>query len=115
MNNNYIEIVNKKKQQENKLVLKPIKKWLEKNLPPNEYVFYKNWGGGFNKAGRPDIEITYQGMVNYWELKDKEGQLSALQKEVIKNYANAGKIIYIATSLEDFLETWNSIYRNKEK
>lgn len=112
MNNNYIEVVNKKKQQENKLVLRPIKKWLEKNLPSNEYVFYKNWGGGFNKAGRPDIEITYKGKVNYWELKDKEGELSTLQKEVIKSYANAGKIVYIVTSLEEFLETWNNIYKN---
>ena len=105
-----IEVVEKKRQRENDGVLKDIKKWIEKNLPKDTYVFYKNWGGGFNKSGRPDIEITYRGQVNYWELKDEDGTLSTLQIECIAAYKRASKIVYVTNSLIEFLTVWKRIY-----
>jgi hypothetical protein len=107
---NRIEVVEKKRQRENDGVLKVIKKWIEKTLPKGTYVFYKNWGGGFNKAGRPDIEITYRGQVNYWELKDEDGMLSTLQIECIAAYKRASKIVYVANSLEEFVTVWKRIF-----
>jgi len=105
-----INIVEKKRQQENKLVLEPIKKWLAKTLEAKSYVFYKNWGGGFGRGGRPDIEVTYKGIVSYFELKDENGDTSPLQKEVIKAYGLAGKIVYVVDNLDDFIKIWNSIH-----
>ena len=71
-----ITIEKPKRQRENKDVKDAIKKWLKKNLEPGSYVYYKNWGGGmYAKAGRPDIGITYKGVVNSWELKDENGIL----------------------------------------
>ena len=108
-----VQIVEKKKQRENDGVKKPIQKWLEENLNKEEYVYYKNWGGGFNKAGRPDIEIAYRGKIAYWELKDENGVLSTLQKETIRRYACAGITIHVVDSLEDFLEIWQKIFKEE--
>jgi len=109
-----IKIEKKKRQRENEEVKNAIKKWLDQNIEPGKFVYYKNWGGGiYSKSGRPDIEITYRGLVNYWELKDEDGILSPLQKEVIKSYARADKEIYIANSLQEFIETWQKIYNKK--
>lgn len=109
-----IKIEKKKRQRENDGVKTLIKKWLDKNLEPKTFVFYKNWGGGiYGKSGRPDIEIAYKGQINYWELKDENGVLSPLQKEVIKAYELAGITVYVASSLDEFLSTWKRIYSNK--
>lgn len=108
-----IVVEKKRRRRENAGVKKDIEQWIEKNLPKDTYVYYKNWGGGFNRAGRPDIEITYKGKVNYWELKDEQGFLSTLQKEVIKSYARAGKTVYVAETLDQFLNIWNKIYEDE--
>lgn len=106
-----INIVKKKRQRENKGVKKDIETWINNNLLEGEYVMYKNWGGGiYGKAGRPDIEIAYRGLVNYWELKDENGILSTLQIEVINAYAKAGIKIHVAMSVEDFKKDWKKIY-----
>lgn len=109
-----IKIEKKQRQRENAVVKTSIKKWIDNNLEPKSFVYYKNWGGGiYGKSGRPDIEIAYRGLVNYWELKDENGILSPLQKEVIKSYAAAGITVYVADSLEEFLATWQIIYSEK--
>lgn len=105
-----ITIEKPKRQRENAGVKTDVYNWLKRNLPKEEYVLYKNWGGGFGRAGRPDIEITYKGLVNYWELKDPGGSLSTLQVEVIKKYRAAGKIVFVAESLDEFKTQWKSIY-----
>lgn len=110
---NDIKLQEKKRQRENDVVKVSIKKWIDNNLEAGTYVYYKNWGGGFNKAGRPDMEVTYRGQVNYWELKDENGVLSTLQIEVIRAYAAAGKIVYVADSLAEFLKIWYTIYPKK--
>lgn len=104
-----IKVVEKEGQHE-KRVEKAIQRWLKKNLNSGEYVYYKNWGGGFGRAGRPDIEIVYRGKVNYWELKDPQGRLSTLQVAVIDSYKKAGVDILVADSLEKFIEQWYNIY-----
>jgi len=111
---NDIKVVDKQRQRENAGVKTAIKKWLDKNLEPDSFVYYKNWGGGiYSKSGRPDIEIAHKGLINYWELKDENGILSPLQKEVIKSYALVGIEVYVASSLQEFLEVWQKIYNKK--
>ena len=105
-----IQVEEKQRQEENRKVLLPIKTWLRKNLDKKKYVFYNNWGGGFNKAGRPDMEVTYKGQTNYWELKDPKGKLSTLQIEAIAAYERAGKTVYVVESLDEFKITWHNIY-----
>ena len=105
-----IKVTPKKKQVENTIIKNGITRWLKEHLKDSNYVYYKNWGGGFGRAGRPDIEIVYKGIVSYWELKDPEGYVSTLQKEVISRYEKAGKIIKVAESVEEFIEQWEEIY-----
>ncbi len=106
-----IEVVEKKRQRENDGVIADVKKWLKKNLVKSEYIYNKHHGGGgFNRSGRPDTEITYRGLINYFEFKDEGGRLSTLQIECIASYKRAGVIVHVVENIDEFLVIWKRLY-----
>lgn len=106
-----INIVEKKKRTENTTLKNGIEKWIENELKDQPYVYYKNWGGGlYNRAGRPDVEIAYKGIVSYWELKDPDGVLSTIQRHVIDKYKQAGIPIFVVDTVDEFIRLWKELY-----
>jgi Holliday junction resolvase len=52
----------------------------------------KIWGGGFQKAGIPDLLVCYKGKFIGIELKTDKGKASVLQKYNISKIQKAGGI-----------------------
>lgn len=64
-----------------------------KKLPDCWYV--KIWGGGFQRAGIPDILICYKGFFIAVELKNEIGEASELQKYNIEKIKEARGIALV--------------------
>ena len=81
-----------------------VKRWLEsvgiyplgtaiEEKPVKAIGYYeKRWGGGYTKAGLPDMHITVNGVSIDVELKAPNGKPSELQKHNIKQINNSGAI-----------------------
>ena len=81
-----------------------------KELPRTWYV--KIWGGGFMKAGIPDILCCINGRFVALELKQENGKPSELQKRNIRliNEANGVGIILYPHDFEEFKKSaWRLI------
>lgn len=100
-----------------------VKRYLERKgiyslgTPPNKMkhtpigYYAKRWGGGFSKAGLPDMQIVIHGQCLEVELKDDQGVVSDLQKHNIKQINRAGGVgLVIAPKnmheLEQHIETY---------
>ncbi len=84
-----------------------VKKWLQESgiyplgtakdrmpVPPIGY-YEKRWGGGYSKAGLPDMHIVVNGISLDVELKASTGKPSELQKHNIIQINNSGSIAMI--------------------
>ena len=79
-----------------------VKKWLQglgiyplgtakdKMLVPPIGYYEKRWGGGYSKAGLPDMHIVANAISVDVELKAPTGEPSKLQKHNIRQINNAG-------------------------
>lgn len=73
------------------------------NSLPNTW-FFKVWGGGYQKAGIPDLICCMSGIFVAIELKADDGKPTALQKFNINKINAAGGIgiILYPNNFEDF-------------
>lgn len=84
-----------------------VKKWLQgigiyplgtakdkMSVPPVGY-YEKRWGGGYSKAGLPDMHIVANGISVDVELKASNGRPSELQKHNIRQINDAGSLAMI--------------------
>lgn len=60
-------------------------------VPPIGY-YEKRWGGGYSKAGLPDMHIVVNGINIDVELKASNGRPSELQKHNIRQINESGSI-----------------------
>lgn len=65
-----------------------VKKWLKEE----GIYFIKIWGGGFQRAGIPDILCCINGKFVALELKSETGKLSELQKYNLEKIQKSGGI-----------------------
>lgn len=84
-----------------------LKKWLEsegvyslgtekQKMTTQPIGYYeKRWGGGYSKAGLPDMHIVVNGVNIDAELKASNGRPSELQKHNIKQINGSGSIAMI--------------------
>lgn len=84
-----------------------LKRWLEsigvyplgtekqKMIVPAIGYYEKRWGGGYSKAGLPDMHIVVNGVNVDVELKASNGRASELQKHNIKQINGSGSIAMI--------------------
>lgn len=84
-----------------------LKKWLEsegvyslgtekQKMATQPIGYYeKRWGGGYSKAGLPDMHIVVNGVNIDAELKASNGRPSELQKHNIKQINGSGSIAMI--------------------
>lgn len=81
-----------------------VKKFLDK-LPLTWY--FKVWGGGFQRAGIPDIICNVNGHFVALELKSDTGHPSALQQRNVRliNDANGIALIVYPKDFEELQET----------
>lgn len=63
-------------------------------VPPIGY-YEKRWGGGYSKAGLPDMHIVVNGISLDVELKASNGKPSELQKHNIRQINDSGSIAMI--------------------
>jgi len=88
------------KQFENK-----VKGWLNQlKQEENPIKFIKIWGGGFQKAGIPDLICCINGIYFEVELKASNGNPSELQEHniIVTNDANGIGIILYPEGFEEF-------------
>jgi hypothetical protein len=73
------------------------------NTLPNTW-FFKVWGGGFQRAGIPDLILCIKGVFIAIELKGDDGKPTELQKLNIKEINTAGGIgiILYPTKFKEF-------------
>lgn len=84
-----------------------LKRWLESegiypfgtasdkmNVSPCGY-YEKRWGGGYSKAGLPDMHIVVNGVNIDAELKASNGRPSELQKHNVKQINNSGSVAMV--------------------
>lgn len=71
----------------------------------------KNLGTLGQRRGIPDIEVIYEGIPYFLEVKTPIGKLSKYQEREIKALREAGLRVYVVRSLEDTHE----IFRGKTK
>jgi hypothetical protein len=57
--------------------------------------YEKRWGGGYSKAGLPDVHIVVNGVNIDAELKASNGRPSELQKHDVAQINNSGSIAMI--------------------
>lgn len=93
-----------------------VKAWLEKEgiypagTPEQDIVrpvcgwFFKTWGGGFQKAGLPDLIINVNGFFLGVELKGDGGRPSALQVKNVQliNRGNGLGLVLYPKGFEQF-------------
>lgn len=91
------------RRKETKQVVDKITQYMKKHAKENSVVF-KNWGSSVGKAGRPDLEIAYNGQTWYIEAKDPQGRLSTLQVDKIEKYERAGIHVYVVDNFKFFLQ-----------
>ena len=65
-----------------------VKKWLKEE----GIYFVKIWGGGFQRAGIPDILCCVNGKFVALELKSETGKLSELQKYNLDKIKESGGV-----------------------
>jgi hypothetical protein len=100
-----------------KLFENRVKKWLHSQgiyaagTPKNQMEavngwFFKVWGGGYQKAGIPDLLMCVNGFFISVELKAQKGTASELQKLNTErvNASNGIGIILYPDGFEDFKE-----------
>ena len=63
-------------------------------VPPIGY-YEKRWGGGFSKAGLPDLHLVVNGLSLDVELKAEKGRPSDLQKHNIRQINAAGSLALV--------------------
>lgn len=95
-----------------------VKRWLEEQgiyplgtardkmrVPPIGY-YEKRWGGGFSKAGLPDMHLVINGISMDVELKASRGRPSELQQHNIRQINEAGSlgVILYPTGFDAFQE-----------
>jgi len=71
----------------------------------------KNLGTLGQRRGIPDIEVVYEGIPYFLEVKNPIGKLSKYQEREIKALREAGLRVYVVRSLEDTHE----VFRGKTK
>jgi hypothetical protein len=95
-----------------------VKSWLEKEgiypagTPVQKIVnpvcgwFFKVWGGGFQKAGIPDLIICVNGFFLAVEMKSDTGRPTELQKKNVQliNQGNGLGLILYPKGFEQFKE-----------
>lgn len=93
-----------------------VKSWLEKEgiypagTPEQDIVepvygwFFKTWGGGYQKAGLPDLIINVNGFFLGVELKSDTGRPSDLQKKNVQliNRGNGLGLVLYPKGFEQF-------------
>ena len=101
------------RQRENQQVINKIIKYLKENTDPEYIEIFKNWGSGFGKSGRPDLEIVYNKKTWYIEGKDPKGNLSTVQTLRIERFKRAGVPVYVIDSVERFIsEVWPAMNKD---
>lgn len=77
---------------------------VKKFLKEHGAWFVKTWGGGYQRAGLPDIIACYKGKFLGIELKAENGRASELQKHEIETIRMAGGvgIILKPSGFDDF-------------
>lgn len=102
-----------------------LKRWLEsigvyplgmekqKMTVPTIGYYEKRWGGGYSKAGLPDMHIVVNGVNVDVELKASNGRPSELQKHNIKQINNSGSIAMILypEGFEEFKSIVNEVMK----
>ena len=84
-----------------------VKSWLTRLKDDGHPIkFIKIWGGGFQKAGVPDLICCINGIYFEVELKSPNGKASDLQEHNLKltNGANGFGIILYPEGFEEFKE-----------
>ncbi len=95
-----------------------VKNWLEKEgvypagTPIQKIIhpvcgwYFKVWGGGFQKAGIPDLIVCVNGVFFGVELKSETGRPTELQKKNVQliNQANGVGLILYPEGFEQFKE-----------
>ncbi len=71
----------------------------------------KNLGTLGQRRGIPDIEVIYEGIPYFLEVKTPSGKLSKYQENEIEALRKAGALVYVVRSLEDTHE----VFRGKTK
>lgn len=66
-----------------------------KFLKQNDIYYIKVWGGGFQRAGIPDLIICLKGKFIAIELKNEIGKPTALQLHNIEQIKKSGGQAYI--------------------
>ena len=89
------------KRTENTILKKSIINYL-KTYDKDYIEWYKTWGNGVEKRGRPDLQILYMSQTWYFELKDPKGDLDTVQQAVIKKYKRIGIPVYVVDNIGDF-------------
>jgi hypothetical protein len=66
--------------------------------------FEKVFGGGMGNAGKPDLDGCVCGITVKAECKAPGGKLSDLQTAKLKQWENAGAVVGVVYSKEEFVE-----------
>jgi hypothetical protein len=88
-------------------------KALEKKYP--KAVIWKIHGGGYQRAGMPDIYIQIQGKAVWVEAKRPEGDTTALQHRALQMLSTAGAYVGVATSTQEILTLIEDVLRTSNK
>jgi len=89
--------------------------------------WYKVWGGPYQPAGIPDLCGVVQPFVDdhnryrvpgrpvYVEAKMPDGEVSAVQVERVRELADAGAVVCVATTVEGAVECVRSLLLHPER
>lgn len=88
---------------------------IKKFLKSHGVWYFKVWGGGFQKAGIPDLICCINGHFVAIELKGSDGQPSELQKYNIRkiNECNGIGLILYPENFEDFKELTETLLESR--
>jgi hypothetical protein len=77
-----------------------------------EWYFLKIHGSRYQRAGVPDWLLCIDGRLLAIELKVPGGCLSALQWKEMRKLYDAGAVVQVCCSLEEFQKTANGVQEN---
>ena len=61
-------------------------------------------GNQYQEAGTPDLHITYRGYSFWIELKTDAGRVSAIQRQRLKEWGDAGACARVCRSVDEVVD-----------
>lgn len=91
-------------------IIRSLKEYMKNGLNVKTPFVRKVHGGGFSRAGMPDIYVQYNGAAIWIEVKRPGADTTALQKDTLEMLAENGAYVGVAHSADEAVKLLKEVH-----